>query len=246
MITHNTKGIVLRTVHYGDTSIIASVYTELFGLQSYIIKGVRKATKKSAGKGNYFQPGALLDLNVYHNEFKQLQFIKEFEWSYVYQSVFFDVVKNAVASFMIETLQHTLKQPEANPELFYLIEDSLKQLDKGSAALTANMPIYFSLHLASELGFGIQGVYSSSTPVIDLHEGNFVSEIPNHSYYAANETAKAISQFLAVKFYNDLERIELNGTQRRQIISALHQFIALHVQDFGEIRSLAIMQEVLS
>jgi DNA repair protein RecO (recombination protein O) len=244
--THQTKGVVLRTVHYGDTSVIASVYTELFGLQSYIVKGIRKSTKKSAGKGNYFQPGALLDMNVYHNEMKQLQFIKEFEWSYIYQTVFFDIVKNAVATFIVEMSQHTLKQPEANPELFYLIEDSLKQLDKGNTILTANLPVYFSLHLASELGFGIQGEYNSTTPVIDLMEGNFVHQIPDHSYYASQEVAKTISQFLQIQFYNDLEKIEINRNTRRQLISTLHQFIALHVQDFGEMRSLAIMQEVLS
>jgi DNA repair protein RecO (recombination protein O) len=87
-------------------------------------------------------------------------------------------------------LQHTLKQPEANPELFYLIEDSLKQLDKGNTILTANLPIYFSLHLASELGFGMQGEFTNDTPVIDLTEGNFVKEIPNHSYYASGDIAK--------------------------------------------------------
>src|SRR6476620_6106340 len=118
MNTQKTKGIVLRTVKYGDTSVIASVYTELFGVQSYIVKGIRQSTKKSAGKGNYFQPGALLEMVVYHNEMKQLQFIKEFEWSYVYQHIFFDVVKHAVAMYIVEIAQHSLKQPEANPELF--------------------------------------------------------------------------------------------------------------------------------
>ena len=87
-MTHKTKGVVLRTVKYGETSVIASVYTELFGVQSYIVKGVRQATKKSQGKSNYFQPGALLNMVVYHNELKNLQFIKEYEWSYLYNEVF--------------------------------------------------------------------------------------------------------------------------------------------------------------
>ncbi|MEK7198820.1 MAG: DNA repair protein RecO, partial [Bacteroidota bacterium] len=120
-MVHKTKGIVLRTVKYGDTSIITTVYTELFGIQSYIVKGVRQSTKTSAGKANFFQPSAMLDMEVYHNELKQLQFIKEYQWGYLYENVLFDVVKNAVASFVIELLQHSLQQPEANPELFYLI-----------------------------------------------------------------------------------------------------------------------------
>ncbi len=40
MTLHNTKGIVLRTVKYGETSVIVTIFTELFGIQSYIVNGV--------------------------------------------------------------------------------------------------------------------------------------------------------------------------------------------------------------
>ena len=174
MITHKTKGIVLRTVKYGETSVITTVYTELFGIQSYIAKGVRQSSKQGLAKANHFQPSAILQMEVYHNELKNLQFIKEYQWSYLYENIFLNVVKNAAAMYIIELLQHTLKQPEANPELFYLIEGTLKQLDKGNETLTANLPLYFILHLATELGFRLQGEYSKRTPVLDLREGSFV------------------------------------------------------------------------
>ncbi|MFT3936946.1 MAG: recombination protein O N-terminal domain-containing protein [Chitinophagaceae bacterium] len=58
---HHTKGIVLRTVKYGETSVIASIYTELFGLQSYLVNGVRTSSKKGPGKASLFQPGSILD-----------------------------------------------------------------------------------------------------------------------------------------------------------------------------------------
>jgi DNA repair protein RecO (recombination protein O) len=101
---------------------------------------------------------------VYHNEMKNINFIKEYQWGYLYQEVLFDVVKNTVAVYMVEILQNSIKQPEANPQLFYLIHDSLSQLDKAPMAITANLPLYFSLHLAGELGFRIQGEYSYDTP----------------------------------------------------------------------------------
>ncbi|HVX28452.1 MAG TPA: recombination protein O N-terminal domain-containing protein, partial [Parafilimonas sp.] len=95
-MTHKTKGIVLRTISYGETSIITSVYTELFGLQSYIVKGVRQSTKKTQAKTAYFQPAAILEMEVYHNNLKNLQFIKEYKWSYLFNKILFDVVRNAV------------------------------------------------------------------------------------------------------------------------------------------------------
>ncbi|HET9744500.1 MAG TPA: recombination protein O N-terminal domain-containing protein, partial [Chitinophagaceae bacterium] len=86
--THKTKGIVLRTVKYGETSLIVTTFTELFGLQSYIISGVRTSTIKGSGKANLFQPTAILDLVVYHNELKHLNRIKEFRWHHLYQHIF--------------------------------------------------------------------------------------------------------------------------------------------------------------
>ncbi|HVX50293.1 MAG TPA: DNA repair protein RecO [Chitinophagaceae bacterium] len=244
-MTHKTKGIILRTIAYGETSVITTAYTELFGIQSYIVKGIRKGSKTSQGKSSYFQPGAMLEMEVYHNQLKNLQFVKEFQWSYIYEHVFFNVVKNASALYMVELLQRSLKQPEANPELFYLVEDSLKQLDRGNDTLTANLPLYFTLHLAGELGLRLQGEYAPQTPVLDLEEGVFVKEAPAHLHYLANEQAQQTSAINNIMFYNDLENITLNRNTRRGLLQAYQQFFALHIHDFGELRSLQILQEVL-
>jgi DNA repair protein RecO (recombination protein O) len=243
---HATKGIVLRTVKYGDTSIITTVYTELFGVQNYIVKGVRQSSKTSAGKAGFFQPSAMLEMEVYHNEQKHLQFIKEYRWGYLYEHVLFDVVKNTVAMYVIELLQHSLKQPEANPELFHLIEDTLKQLDRGSDTLTGNLPLYFTLHLGRELGFGMHGTYSTQTGFLDLQEGVFTSDRPVHAYYMADKAAEATSQLLSIQFYNDLENIQLSRVLRRELMQAYQTYLSLHISDFGELRSLPILQEILS
>src|ERR1700694_4166459 len=109
---HKTKGIILRTVKYGETSLVVTVFTELFGLQSYLVNGVRAAVKKGTPKAALFQPSAILELVAYHNELKNLQRLKEFRWAYLYRHLLSDVRKNAVALFMIELLTKCLKQPE--------------------------------------------------------------------------------------------------------------------------------------
>jgi DNA repair protein RecO (recombination protein O) len=179
---HNTKGIVLRVTKYGDTSIITSIYTELFGLQQYIVKGVRTSSKKGSNKGVFYQPGAILELEAYHSPLKAMQILKEANWGYVYGEVYANVVRNAVATYIVEILQQIL-QPEPHPELFYLIEDTLKQLDKGGPVLVSNLPIYFLIHLSETLGFGLQGSYGTETPFLDVKEGQFVGEKPAHPYF---------------------------------------------------------------
>ncbi len=245
MQLHNTKGIVLRTVKYGETGIITTVYTELFGVQAYIVKGVRQQSKKSSGKAAYFQAAAILELSVYHNEQKNLQFIKEYNWAYPYQTILFDVVKNCVAMYMVEVLHHALKQPEANPELFYFIEESLQQLDKGSLSETANLPLYFMLRLGTELGFQIQGNYNNGTPYLDLREGFFVVNQPEHMHYLSSELADYTSQLNSIVFYSDLSNIKLNRITRRKLLEVYGQFLSLHITDFGTLKTLSVLQEVL-
>lgn len=241
---HNTKGIVLRVTKYGDTSIIMSAYTELFGLQQYIIKGVRVTSKKGANKGVFYQPGAILQMEVYHAPMKTLQIVKEVSWDYVYQNVYSDVLRNAVALYIVEVLQQTM-QPEPHPELFYLIDDTFKQLDKGGPGLVSNLPIYFLIHLSQTMGFGLQGKYSLDTPILDIKEGEFVAKPPAHPYFLEAQTAQVASMFMQVQFYNDLETILLSGAQRKKILELFQLSLSWHYKKLSEIMSLPILQSIL-
>ncbi|MFM2327595.1 MAG: repair protein RecO, partial [Bacteroidota bacterium] len=39
-MTHKTKGIVLRSIKYGETSLVVTLFTELFGVQTYMVNAV--------------------------------------------------------------------------------------------------------------------------------------------------------------------------------------------------------------
>jgi len=242
---HSTKGIVLRTVAYSETSIIAQLYTELFGLQSYLINGVRSG-KKSALKGNLFQPAAILELEVYHNEQKNLQRIKEARWHYIYHQIFFNIPKNTVALFITELLQKAIRQPEQNTDLYNFIEDAYMHLDNADARVTASYPLFFALHLTSFLGFHINDDYSSEKTLFDLREGEFIKEPPLHPHYLDRDASAGVSGLLKVRLPEELRQIQLPVEKRRSLLEYVIQFYQLHVQDFGSMKSLPILREILA
>jgi DNA repair protein RecO (recombination protein O) len=243
---HHTKGIVLRTVKYGETSVIVTIFTELFGIQAYLVNGVRTSSKKGSGKANLFQPTSILEMVIYHNELKQLQRIKEFKWSFLYQHILSDVRKNAVALFMVELLTKCLKQPEANPDLFHFAEDSFIHLDEASDAVTANFPLFFALHLPVFFGFRFSDNYSERQPFLDLQEGEFVKEQPKHPHFLDDRQAFVTSQLLKVQQPEELEDIKLNHDFRRNLLYAYEVYYALHIQDFGTMRTPPVLREILS
>lgn len=243
---HKTKGIVLRSVKYGETSLVVTIFTELSGLQSYLVNGVRTPSKKGSPKANLFQSAAILDLIAYRNEFKNLQRLKEFKWAYLYQHILSDVRKNAVALFMIELLTKCLKQPEANAELFYFVEDALQHLDNANDTVTANFPLFFALHLAVFFGFRISDEFTGNIHYLDLEEGRFVEDQPKHSHYLHCREAAAVSHILKVMQPAELQEVALNQEMRQRITHALEEYYALHISDFGTMRTLPVLREVLS
>ena len=246
MVTHKTKGIVLKTVRYGETSIIAGIFTELFGLQSYLINGVRVTSRKGSGKANLLQPGAILDMVVYHNELKNLQRVKEFKWAYVYENIFFNVFRNAVALFMVQLLQRSIKQPEPNPQLFEFVEDAFINLDNVSDSVTANFALYFAINLSRFYGFMIADRYSDKFNILDLMEGRYIADKPDHLYCLENEYSRVVSELLKVMQPSELAQIKLNQETRRVILHAFETFYALHIQDFGKMKTLPVLEAVLS
>lgn len=243
---HHTKGIVLRTVKYGETSIIVTIFTELFGLQSYMVNGVRASTKKGGAKANLFQPTAILDMVVYHNELKQLQRIKEYKWSTIYNHIFSDIKKNAVAVFMIELAGKCLKQPESNPDLFHFIEDAFIHLDNSSHRVTANFPLFFALHLPVFFGSRINDNYSAMNNFLDLREGNFVSTRPSHPDFLEDKYAEHSAQVLKAMHPEELKDMMLNQDFRRHLLYAYEKYYALHIQEFGSLKTLPVLKDILS
>jgi DNA repair protein RecO (recombination protein O) len=249
-MTHKTKGIILRSIKYGETSLIVTVLTELFGIQSYMVSGVR-TSKKSSGKAAMFQPSAVLELVVYHNEQKSLQRIKECKWAFLYNHVLSDVVKNSVALYMVELLQKCLKQPEANADLYNFCEDALMQLDGGGKTVTANFALYFSLHLPYFFGFKPQGgidgdIVDETAPLyFDLQDGEFLLHPPAHLHFIEGAAAHTTAQLLRVMQPYELDEFKLNHEIRRKLLLAYQDFYTLHISEFGQMKTLSIMQTVL-
>ena len=244
-MVHKTKGIVLRTVKYGETSVIVTIFTELFGLQSYLVNGVRTHKPKTGSKAALFQPAAMLDLVIYHQETKNLNRLKEYSWNHLYQYIFSDVITHAVALFMIELLQKCLKQPEANPDLYYFMEDALTVLDQSDEKARANFPLFFALHLAGFFGLRIDDNYSEKRRFLDLQEGNFTEEKPAHPHYLENPLSEISSHLLKIMQPDELAGLSLNKEKRRQLLGAYEDFYSMHINGFTALKTLPVLRTIL-
>jgi DNA repair protein RecO (recombination protein O) len=149
-----TRGIVLRHVKYGESSLIVTVFTDALGLQTYMVNGVR-STKKSIGKAALFQPLTLLDLVVYHKENASIQRISEVRCHFPFQTIALDIKKTTIAIFLSEVLNKTIREHTPNHDLFDFILHSIQVLDHLERDFE-NFHLQFMLKLSRYLGFSAE------------------------------------------------------------------------------------------
>ena len=169
---HQTKAIVLKTTKYSDNSLIVKLYTEVFGLQTYIIGGVH--SKKAKIKSALFMPLSLLDVVANSSSKSSLIRPKEISVSQSLQHILADIQKSTIAIFLNEILLKSIKEEEANPELFAFVYNSILLLEKTEGVISFH--IEFLLKLTRFLGFFPQGKHSQATPFFNLKEGVFSNE----------------------------------------------------------------------
>ena len=177
---HSTRGIVFHSIKYSESSVIVKIFTGLFGLQSYLIKGIRNP--KSKIKPGLFQALTLLDLVVYHKEKHSLQSVKEIRLAHPYQEIPFDIRKSSVVLFINELVYKAIREEEANPALFEFLWSTCLQLDQTDKPVS-NFHLAFALELCHHLGIFPQLNHSLQSPFFNLREGLFQSSIPDHPHY---------------------------------------------------------------
>lgn len=236
-----TKGIVLRSVKYSETSVITDIFTEESGLRSYIISGVRsQKSKVSAGLLQIMTP---VEIIAYHREDRDLSRIKEIKASHVYQSLPFDVRKSAVGMFMVEIARKAIQGNEEHQELFQCLLDNFIFLDQTNRSF-ANLHLHFMLDLTGYLGFQPGGQYDEITPLFDLQEGLFTGIRPQHPYSLTASLAEKLSELIHLP-KEQCHEVRLNREERKALLNNLLLYFRLHIEHFPPIHSHEILEEVL-
>jgi DNA repair protein RecO (recombination protein O) len=238
---HATRGIALRVSDYSETSVIARIYTEDFGMQSYLLNGAKR--KKSSVKLTMLQPMTLLAMNVYHKPGKGLQRISELRSEPKLTTIAFDMSKTSAAFLLSEVISKTVQEDEANKNLFGFIFDAVLMLDRESS--TSSLSVSFILHLASHLGFFPQENFSAEKKYFNLKDGLFQSAPPSHPHWLDVQLSESFFKLMTTPFEKN-SGLKFSTTQKRNLLNALMFYYRLHLEGFKGIRSQKILEEVWS
>ncbi len=235
-----TKAIVISKLKYSDNDLIVKCYTERFGVQSYLLRGILKS-KKGKLKTAYFQLLSQLELIVNYRETRSLQSISEVKPFAFYQSIYSNVAKSAIVMFLSEILSGVLREEENNELLFTYLETTLLWLDANDEY--SNFHLLFLLNLSRYLGF-YPDLNHSDSHFFNLEDGKFQSKKTN-IYCITDEILMQFKQLLGINF-DALNTVKINSGQRQELLNVILLYFELHLGSLKKPKSLQVLNQVFA
>ncbi len=234
-----TEAIVLKTFKYSETSIIAKIYTQEFGLLSFMVQGVRK--KKSKFSASLFQPLQILNLEINYKTKSSLHNIKDISLSEGIQSIHSNIIKSSIAFFLAELVSKTVREEEENDNLFQFMHNSIVFLEAADDSAISNFHLIFLIGLSRYLGFYPN---NSDMPYFNTLTGNF--EFAKNNQYCFSDIESNILKQLLVLNYSNSQELNINKEYRQSMLVGLLKFYHIQLPEMGEIKSLDVLKTVFN
>ena len=241
MIT-KTRGIVLRSVRFGESSLIVDVLTKSSGRVSFMVHIPK--TSKGKIKKQYFQPMTLLDFEYDFRQRSNLQRIKDVRVSLPYSSIPIDPAKSCISLFLSEFIYYATRNEQENPTLFTYISTSLEWLDNAYEDF-ANFHLVFMMRLGKFLGF--HPFLEDFTPgcFFDLRNGCFTLSMPLHTDFLNAADAGHLYNLMRMNF-DTMKLFKLSHDDRNRITEIVLRYYKLHLPNMPELQSFDILREVFT
>jgi DNA repair protein RecO (recombination protein O) len=236
MVKKSDRGILLKKIDYGETSLILHLYTENNGLRAFIFKGAKRK------KGLSLLPLSFLEIVYFERKETNLALISEASHEMIWNQAIFDPRKSAVLFFLCDILHKTIKEEhDAQQDFFQFLVAELTEFDK--APFQANYPLYFLMILSRFLGF--EPIIETEQPhYFDRREGIFGDQKPlgNQLEMTYEEVSELAQDFQSTK--DQILAKSISRTKRKRTITLLLELYGFHVSNFSTPKSLKILEEV--
>lgn len=231
---YKSRAIALSYLKQGESSIIAKIFTEEKGLQSFIVKGVR--AKKAKKKLGLFQPLQLLNINATLITKNSLQYISEISIAHNQVSDGIDMKKNFISIFVAEVISKVLLETEKDKALFKFIWE-LKNNLSNYEKINPNFPLIFLIGLSEQLGFlpskdQIDGDY------FNLEFGEFTNNQQQLNHFIKKDNSYYLRKLLENKDIN------IPYKNRNKILLHLIQYYKLQHHELKNMTSHLIIESL--
>ena len=236
-----TRAIVLNAQKHKENAVILQLYTEEYGRYSHILYGAQ--SKKNGKRQAFLQPFSSIIIEADIRPRQELYSIKEIKIDHPLTNLLFNPHKNAIALFLSEVLLHILHTNEKDKSLFSFLHYSIRYLDLTEKGV-ANFHIAFLIKLAHFLGF-FPALEEKNQHALyyDLKQVSYSTFKPPHNHYLTRQETNLLLQLTRMSYQN-MHRFRFNRQERIELLERILSYYKLHLHEFREIYSIAVLKEV--
>ena len=147
MAAYKSKGIVLRSIRYGEADRILDLYTQDAGLVSTIAKGIRRTKSRFGGR---LEPLSCVDFMAYRG--RTLDTVTQVEVLKSFHGVREDLDRFEAAGRMVATVRALSGGDDADRRVFNVLYRGLEALEERGSGYEA-LEAAFSLKLSMLAGY---------------------------------------------------------------------------------------------
>lgn len=234
-----TPAIVIWTLKYGDSSLIANCYTKKDGLKSYILNGVLKS-KKIGIKKALFQPFNLINIISDHRRKEGLNYIKEVSINKHLGSIHNSISKTTITLFLSDVLKSVLQEEGGeNESLYDFLETMTLWLDSNNS--NVNFHIKFLIELTRYMGF-YPNISNNNYEYFDMLTGCFTNN-NNSKNILSGKNLNSFKEILGMNF-DEIKLLKWNNSIRNSLLNEIILYYSLHLQRFKTPKSLSVLHEI--
>lgn len=236
-----TNAFVLKKLNYGDSSKIATFYTEKHGKMSGIIKGARSPKSKMGAVVDVLNE---VEIVFYQKSSREVQLVSQATLLNHYPKIKNDLDALKYASGVAELLLNLTPEYEKHPKLYKGTERILVLFNSGSNQ-SKLLFVKYLIFFIKEIGFELQLEKDGKTGE-DLKEADKVYYNYENGFFTADNNSEHLVIFEFTKeLFNLLfclsKKIDVpayKDEDLNKIIFFLEKFLSFHAPNFKGIKSL--------
>lgn len=219
------KGIVLKKFPYKN-GFILEVFMLENGKNSFIVF----SRKNKNIPIQAVQSLDIIQADYVWNTKTDLQKFNSFSIENYSLTTFVDPIKNCIQLFFAEFLKKILLANSPNPELYHFFEKVVQYLQVSDTNKIANLPSFVLMEVAE-----IIGVLPDFNSLITNH---------NHKLQLDNSTKEFLYSLKKGSIF-DAENRKVSQKTRSEAIEFLNLYYQIQIEHFTELKSLAIVKQIL-
>lgn len=242
MIAHTTA-VVLKTVDYSESSIIATLLSREHGKIGVIGRGAKR--KKSKIRG-YLEVGNVLDVVYYYKKSRSIQTLSEVNYHHKTLNLRLNFEKMAFMMSALELISQLLHDGEVNQPIFNFTKNLLIWLNDTRLKPAKIFP-YVQIRLTELMGIGLQlqpEQGQTAGRFLNIDSGSVSSK--DGSTYTCKLTQNQYRYIrLSLKTHNSkIFSTHFQNGELEELVNYLDRYLSYHIEGLRSRKSDAVFEQL--